>query len=56
MQGYILEGTIGNIATSRLTFTRELYRWYHPSKRRYFYTVLIRMARIFRKKDINLME
>jgi hypothetical protein len=39
MQGYILEGTIGNIATSRLTFTRELYRWYHPSKRHYFYTV-----------------
>ena len=39
MQGYVLEGTIGNIATSRLTATRELYRWYHPSRRQYFFTV-----------------
>jgi len=39
MQGYILEGAIGNIATSRLTHTRELYRWYNPSSKHYFYTV-----------------
>jgi hypothetical protein len=39
MQGYILEGTIGNIATSRLTHTRELYRWYNPSSEHYFYSI-----------------
>ena len=36
--GYILEGSIGNIATSRLAGTRELYRWYHPGKGLHFYT------------------
>jgi len=49
MQGYILEGTIGNIATSRLTFTRELYRCIIHQKGAIFIR-LIRMARIFRKK------
>ena len=29
LQGYLFEGSIGNIATSRLTGTRELYRWYN---------------------------
>jgi hypothetical protein len=36
--GYVYEGTVGNIATSRLTNTRELYRWYNPKTGRYFYT------------------
>ncbi len=38
LQGYIFEGTLGNIATSKLTNTRELYRWYNPASGRYFYT------------------
>lgn len=36
--GYIFEGSIGNIATSRLTNTRELYRWYNAKTGRYFYS------------------
>ncbi|MBN1545433.1 MAG: hypothetical protein JW902_02115 [Syntrophaceae bacterium] len=36
--GYIYEGAIGNIATSRLSNTRELYRWYNPKTKQYFYT------------------
>lgn len=35
---YVYEGTIGNIATSRLTNTRELYRWYNPSMGGHFYS------------------
>jgi hypothetical protein len=35
---YVYEGTIGNIATSRLTNTRELYRWYNPSTGSHFYS------------------
>ena len=35
---YVLEGSIGNIATSRLTNTRELYRWYNPESGGHFYT------------------
>ncbi|MEW6333112.1 MAG: hypothetical protein AB1558_02495 [Thermodesulfobacteriota bacterium] len=38
LAGYILEGSIGNIATFRLAGTRELYRWYHPASGRHFYT------------------
>jgi hypothetical protein len=39
MVGYVMEGTIGNVATSRLARTRELYRWYHSASDRYFYTI-----------------
>lgn len=35
---YVFEGTIGNIATSRLPNTRELYRWQHPSTGQYFFS------------------
>lgn len=38
LQEYVYEGTIGNIATSRLTNTRELYRWYNPSTGCHFYS------------------
>jgi hypothetical protein len=38
LRGYIFEGSIGNIATSRLTNTRELYRWYNPKTGNYFYS------------------
>jgi len=38
LQGYIFEGSLGNIATSKLTNARELYRWYNPASSRYFYT------------------
>ena len=38
LQGYLFEGSIGNIATSRLTGTRELYRWYNPKTGCHFYT------------------
>jgi hypothetical protein len=38
LQEYVYEGTIGNIATSRLKNTRELYRWYNPSTGRHFYS------------------
>jgi hypothetical protein len=38
LSGYLFEGSIGNIATSRLTGTRELYRWFNPAKGCHFYT------------------
>jgi hypothetical protein len=38
LQGYVFEGSIGNIATSRMTNTKELYRWYNPESGQYFYT------------------
>jgi hypothetical protein len=38
LPGYLFEGSIGNIATSRLTGTKELYRWFHPAKGGHFYT------------------
>jgi hypothetical protein len=38
LQGYLFEGSIGNIATSRLTGTRELYRWYNPKTGGHYYT------------------
>jgi hypothetical protein len=37
-KGYVFEGTIGNIGTSKLTNLRELYRWFNPSTGRHFYT------------------
>ncbi len=36
--GYILEGSIGNIGSSRLPGTRELYYWRHSSKGRHYFT------------------
>lgn len=38
LSGYFYEGIIGNIATSRLTNSRELYRWYNPSSGNHFFT------------------
>jgi hypothetical protein len=37
-KGYVFEGSIGNIATTRLSETKELYRWLNPSSGGYFYT------------------
>ncbi|NLN60799.1 MAG: hypothetical protein GX147_08895 [Deltaproteobacteria bacterium] len=37
--GYVYEGAVGNIATSRLTHTRELYRWYNPKTRQHFFSL-----------------
>lgn len=38
LNGYFYEGIIGNIATSRLTNSRELYRWYNSSSGNHFFT------------------
>jgi hypothetical protein len=38
LPGYLFEGAIGNIATSRLAGTRELYRWFNPARNGHFYT------------------
>ena len=38
LDGYIYEGSIGNIATSRMTNTRELYRWFNPATGRHYYS------------------
>lgn len=38
IQGYQFEGSIGNIATSRLTNTKELYRWFNSTTGHYFYS------------------
>jgi hypothetical protein len=38
LKGYLFEGSIGNIATFRLSGSKELYRWYNPSTGRHFYT------------------
>jgi hypothetical protein len=38
LKGYIFEGTIGHIGTSRLTNTRALYRWFNPVSGGHFYT------------------
>jgi hypothetical protein len=38
LQGYVLEGSIGNIATSRMAQSRELYRWYQPARGLHFFT------------------
>jgi len=37
--GYIYEGSVGNIATTRLKDTRELYRWFNPKTRQHFFTL-----------------
>lgn len=37
-RGYVLEGPIGNIATTRLPATRELYHWYSESTGIHTYT------------------
>lgn len=41
-RGYLLEGPVGNIATTKLRNTRELYRWYNPKAGFYFYTPLVK--------------
>ncbi len=38
IQGYLFEGSIGNIATSRMTNTKELYRWFNSATGHHFYT------------------
>jgi len=38
LNGRVFEGSIGNIATSRLSQTKELYRWFNLSSGGYFYT------------------
>lgn len=38
LQGYVLEGSIGNIATSKMANTRELYRWFNQNTGYYFFT------------------
>ena len=49
MHGYILEGTLGNIATSKLTNTRELYRWYNAKTGHYFYSTELQGEKINKK-------
>ena len=49
LRGYIYEGTIGNIATSKLTNTRELYRWYNARTGHYFYSTDIQGGKINKK-------
>lgn len=39
LSGYILEGPIGNIATSRISGTRPLHRWLNKKTGRHFFTV-----------------
>jgi len=46
LRGYIYEGTIGNIATSKLTNTRELYRWYNAKTGHYFYSTDLQGGKI----------
>ncbi|MBN2569499.1 MAG: hypothetical protein JXB42_08740 [Deltaproteobacteria bacterium] len=38
LTGYDFEGSIGNIATIKLSNTRELFRWFNPGKGTHFYT------------------
>jgi hypothetical protein len=38
LPGYTFEGAIGNIGTSKLAGTRELYRWVNRKTKHYFYT------------------
>ena len=49
LRGYIYEGSIGNIATSKLTNTRELYRWYHVKTGHYFYSTDLQGGKIYKK-------
>jgi hypothetical protein len=39
LPGYVFEGSIGNIGTSKILGTRELYRWRNPSTGCHFYTI-----------------
>ena len=41
-RNYVLEGSIGYIATIRLRHTKPLYRWFHPQTRFYFYSTDLR--------------
>jgi len=50
LQGYIFEGSIGNIATSRMTNTRELYRWYNSKTEHYFYSTDLQGGKINKKR------
>lgn len=50
LRGYIFEGSIGNIATSKLTNTRELYRWYNSKTGHYFYSTDSQGGKIDKKK------
>lgn len=38
LQGYVFEGSIGNIATSKLGNTKELYQWFNNKLGTHFYT------------------
>lgn len=38
-RGYVLEGPIGNIATTRLPGTHELYHWYDPASGTHSFTL-----------------
>ncbi len=38
LKGYIQEGPVGNIATSRIANTRPLYRWYNKKTGKHFFT------------------
>ena len=38
LKGYVFDGAIGNIATLKLSHTRDLYRWFNPETGAYFYT------------------
>lgn len=49
LRGYILEGTMGNIATSKLTNTRELYRWYNAQTGHYFYSTDLQGGKLDKK-------
>lgn len=49
LAGYVLEGSIGNIGTSRILGARELYRWYNASTGRHFYTTDIKGEGMARK-------
>lgn len=39
LSGYIFEGTIGNIATSRMSGARPLNRWFNRTTGRHFFTI-----------------
>ncbi len=39
LEGYLFNGSIGNIATLKLPHTRDLYRWFNPRTAAYGYTV-----------------
>ena len=49
IQGYLFEGSIGNIATSRMTNTKELYRWFNPATGHYFYTTVPKGDKVTKK-------